>query len=317
MQLRATVAVMNSISVVIPVYKSTKALTRLVERVITSLEPIYDFEIILVDDGSPESTWQFILDIIRREPKVRGIRLGRNYGQHSALLAGIRSARYTITATIDDDLQNPPESIPSLVKYLLDEELDVVYGTPETVKQSWGRRFSSRAIRSLLGKSLGVEMANEMSSFRVFRTGIREAFAGDLGSNISIDALLSWGSSKFGNVKVSHDKRESGSSNYNLRKLLRFSIDTVTGYSTKPLQLASFLGLLTSVFGFGVFIYAVTIPFFRGESVSGFPFLASTIAIFSGVQLLTLGVVGEYLSRMHFRVMNKPSFFISEESNER
>jgi undecaprenyl-phosphate 4-deoxy-4-formamido-L-arabinose transferase len=306
---------MNSISVVIPVYRSTKSLFTLVQRVITALEPIYDFEIILVDDGSPESTWQVILDITRRVPNVRGIRLGRNFGQHSALLAGIRSAKYSLTVTIDDDAQNPPEAISSMVEHLLNEELDVVYGTPETIKQPWLRRISSSAIRSLLGKSMGVEMAKEMSSFRVFRTETREAFQGSLGSNISIDALLSWGSSKFGSMKVPHDHRESGSSTYNLQKLLRFSIDTITGYSTKPLQFASVLGLVTAGFGFGVFIYAVTIPFLSGESVSGFPFLASSIAIFSGVQLLTLGVIGEYLSRMHFRVMNKPSYHISEDTS--
>jgi undecaprenyl-phosphate 4-deoxy-4-formamido-L-arabinose transferase len=111
---------------------------------------------------------------------------------------------------------------------------------------------------------------------------------------------------------VPHEHRIEGESNYNFRKLLRFSIDTATGYSAVPLQAASVLGFATSAFGFLVLVIVVARPLFTGNSVPGFPFLAATIAIFSGVQLLTLGVMGEYLARMHFRIMRKPSYFVQE-----
>jgi len=303
---------LQAISVVVPVFKSAGSLTNLVRRLATVLQPVGEFEIILVDDGSLGDTWKVVQDLSRTWESVHGLRLGRNYGQHSALVAGVRAARLPITVTIDDDLQNPPEEIPRLVSHLLHSNLDVVYGVPEETKQSLSRRIAGRGVRRVLSSGLGADAASEMSSFRVFRTASREAFNADLGVNVSLDALLTWGNSRFGSIKVQHNAREHGRSNYSLGKLLRFSVDTITGYSAVPLQIASVLGFLTSVFGFGVLIYVVVVPIINGQSVQGFPFLASTIAIFAGVQLLTLGVLGEYLARMHFRIMRKPTYFIAE-----
>jgi undecaprenyl-phosphate 4-deoxy-4-formamido-L-arabinose transferase len=127
-----------------------------------------------------------------------------------------------------------------------------------------------------------------------------------------LDALLTWGGGRFGSLKVQHDPRKSGSSNYSFGKLLRFAIDTTTGYSTIPLQVATVLGLATAAFGFALLAFVVTRVLVTGESVPGFPFLASVISIFSGIQLLTLGIIGEYLARMHFRIMRKPTYFIAE-----
>lgn len=302
----------QGISVIVPVYRSTDSLRILVERVTSVLQPFGNFEVILVDDGSPKDTWNVVEELALNSSKVTGLRLGRNYGQHSALVAGVRAAKFPITVTIDDDLQNPPEEIPRLVEYLHNNNLEVVYGVPRVAKQSLSRRMAGRGIRRVLSAGLGAGAATEMSSFRAFHTASREAFNSDLGDNVSLDALLTWGNSRFGSALVQHDSREHGRSNYSFRKLLRFSIDTITGYSTVPLQVASVLGLLTSFFGFGVLIYVVAVPILSGQSVQGFPFLASTIAIFAGVQLLTLGILGEYLARMHFRVMRKPTYFVAE-----
>ena len=282
------------------------------ERIDWTLAALGDYEVILVDDGSADDTWGTITDLSIRWPRVTGVRLGRNYGQHNALVAGIREASMPVTVTIDDDLQNPPEEIPQLVDALLRENLDVVYGVPEQVEQPFPRRFAGRIIRQSLRRGLSVESAPDVSSFRAFRTNNRDAFPRDLGSNVSLDALLTWGGSRYGSVTVRHDPRAVGTSNYTLGKLLRFAIDTTTGYSTAPLQAASILGLVTAFFGLMILVFVVGRRFITGESVPGFPFLAASIAIFSGVQLLTLGVIGEYLARMHFRVMGKPTYVIRE-----
>lgn len=301
----------DGISVVVPVYRATTTLPVLVARVEQTLEG-RDFEIILVDDGSPSTTWSVIDDLASSDPRVRGIRLSRNYGQHSALLAGVRAARYSMTVTIDDDLQNPPEEIPGLLETMIADDLDVVYGVPENVSQSFLRKLAGRVTRMALSSGLGVSSAPDLSSYRVFRTSIRDAFASDVGTNVSLDALLTWGSTRFGSRKVRHDARNEGQSNYSLGKLVRFAIDTTTGYSVVPLQLASIAGLVMALFGFLVLLYVVIRPIVSGQSVPGFPFLAATIAIFSGVQLFTLGVIGEYLARMHFRVMRKPTYVVRE-----
>ena len=305
----------SGISVVVPVYRSTSSLRELVRRLETVLTPMGAFEVILVDDGSPEQTWETVQEIARHHRATRGVRLSRNYGQHSALIAGVRQARYPIVVTLDDDLQNPPEEIPRLVHELQQGSKDVVYGVPEDIRQPLSRRLAAKLTRKALSQGLGQEAATDMSSFRAFHTRLRDAFSSDLGTNVSLDALLTWGAASFGSVVVQHDPRSHGSSTYTFRRLLRFAVDTTTGYSTVPLQFASLLGFATSFLGFLALLWVVIVPLIIGRTVEGFPFLASTIAIFSGVQLLTLGVIGEYLARMHFRIMRKPTYLIRESTS--
>ncbi len=298
------------VSVVVPVFCSDSSLRDLVTRIRKILED-RPFEIVLVDDGSPLETWFVVSELADTQECVVGIRLGRNSGQHSALLAGVRAARFPVIVTIDDDLQNPPEEIPKLLE-VLNQGFDVVYGTPDRVAQRRWRRSSSLWTRTLMSTALGADNASKMSSFRAFRTDLRDGFEGNLGPAVSLDALLAWSTSKFGSTEVRHEPRKIGRSNYTFRKLLRFALDTATGYSTVPLQIALSLGLLTALFGFGVLIYVLARFIVMGGSIPGFPFLASIIAIFSGVQLVTLGIIGEYLARMHFRVMLKPTYVIAE-----
>lgn len=303
------------ISVVVPVYQSVESLSSLATRVADTLRQDSNFEIILVDDGSKVETWKQIAAIESEYKFVRGLRLGRNYGQHAALVAGIRNARYDVTVTIDDDLQNPPEEIPRLIA-ALSPEVDVVYGVSTQIAQGLWRRLAAHSIRRVLKRSSGAESAPHMSSFRVIRTNLRNAFSGDLGPGVSLDALLTWGTSKFESVEVQHEERQEGKSNYTLRKLIRFAIDTSTGYSVFPLQIASILGLIAAVVSLAVFVFVVGRLLITGESVPGFPFLASIIAFFAGMQLFALGIIGEYLARMHYRVMGKPTYFIADNGEE-
>ena len=301
------------VSVVVPVYRSSHTLPVLVSR-ISEQFPHDAFEIILVDDGSNDETWSVIEGIVSESSQIRGLRLGRNSGQHSALLAGVRAATQSIIVTIDDDLQNPPDQIPVLLSTLADERVDVVYGIPREVSQSGWRRLSSGLIRKSMRSVLGVDEVMNMSSFRAFRTDLRNAFSVRIGPGVSLDALLAWSTNRFGVVEVKHDQRSVGESNYSFGKLVRFALDTVTGYTTVPLRLVSGLGFLTALLGLVLMLVFVMWPFIQGISVQGFPFLASTIILFSGIQLITLGVIGEYLARMHFRIMSKPEYVVAEET---
>lgn len=300
-----------AISVVVPVYNSTWTLRQIVQRTSQALRGT-EHEIIFVDDGSKVETWDVISSLSVEYSNVVGIRLGRNFGQHAALIAGIRQARFPITVTMDDDLQNPPEEIPVLVQALQQHTFDVIYGVPQIVSHSFWRKIAGNMIRRVINSTLKVNEAIEFSSFRAFRTDLRHAFTGQLGPGVSVDALLTWGTVSFGSVKVEHAPRVEGRSNYTVRSLWSFAIDTVTGYSTLPLRIMATLGFLTSLFGLLLMIFFVLVPFLQGVSIQGFPFLASTIILFSGIQLITLGVIGEYLARMHFRIMNKPEYVISE-----
>lgn len=297
------------VSIVVPVYRSTTSLISLVNRLEEALVG-REFEIILVDDGSPAATWAIAADLAITHASVRAIRLGRNFGQHNALIAGIRSARHAVIVTMDDDLQNPPEEVPRLLA-ALSPSVDVVYGVSSDVAQTAWRRFGSSLARRIISR-LGAVNVTQMSSFRVIRRDLRESFPEDLGPSVSLDAMLSWVTERFATIEVEHADRHDGKSNYSASRLVRFALDVTTGYSAVPLQIALTLGLATAAFGVAVLAYVLIRFAVSGTSVAGFPFLASIIAIFSGVQLLTLGVIGEYLARMHFRIMRKPTYVVAE-----
>lgn len=303
------VATSGGLSVVVAVYNSESSLTDLHRRLAAVLPGIAtSSEIILVNDGSRDQSWEVIGELAAKSDAVRGINLMRNYGQHNALLCGIREARFDVIVTMDDDLQHPPEEIPRLLARL-EQGFDVVYGAPETEQNGFLRGLASGMTRFALRAAIGSEVAKSVSAFRVFRTQLRRAFAGYQTPFVSIDVLLTWATSRFTAVTVPYQPRHSGKSNYTFTKLLRHAFDMMTGFSTAPLQLASLIGFACTLFGLGILVYVLGRYFYQG-SVPGFPFLASIIAIFSGAQLFALGVMGEYLARMHFRTMHRPVYTI-------
>jgi glycosyltransferase involved in cell wall biosynthesis len=302
-----------SISVVVPVYNSAGALPVLVSR----LEPVlrglaHQFELVCVNDGSRDASWNVIVDLERGHSWIHGIDLMRNSGQHNALLCGIRAARYDITVTLDDDLQNPPEEIPILLAALA-EGVDVVYGAPHQEVHGLWRNLASQVTKVVLQGVLGADTARMVGPFRAFRTNVRRAFDAYQGAFVNIDVLLTWGTTRFAAVRVRHDVRTIGQSNYTLRKLLTHTLNMLTGFSTLPLQLASLLGFTLTLVG-GLLLALVIIRYLlNGGAVPGFAFLASIIIIFSGTQLFTLGVIGEYLARMHFRLLDRPAYVVREQ----
>jgi glycosyltransferase involved in cell wall biosynthesis len=298
------------ISVVVPVYNSSAVLPLLVKE----LEPVLQecsnaFELILINDASPDRSWQTITELARERAWVHGINLMRNVGQHNALLCGIRAAKYEIVATIDDDLQNPPNEIPRLLGKL-EEGFDVVYGIPEHQQHSLLRNFASKITKMVLQNAMGAEIAQNISAFRIFRTQVRDSFQHYRGPFVSVDVLLTWGTNRFGALTVRHESRRAGISGYTLRALVAHALNMMTGFSVLPLQIASLIGFTFTIFGLLTLAFVIVRYLFYGSPVPGFPFLASIIAIFSGAQLFALGIIGEYLARMHFRMMERPAYTI-------
>ena len=262
-----------------------------------------------IEDNGRDNSWEIICALSRKDSRVRGARLSRNFGQHNALLCGIRLAKHEIVVTMDDDLQNPPEEIPHLLEKL-DEGYDVVYGTPLIQQHGLWRDMASRITKIALQSTMGAETARMVSAFRAFRTGIRSAFNNYRSSFVSIDVLLTWGTNRFSAIPVKHEDRRIGASNYTFRKLITHALNMMTGFSVLPLQLSSLIGFFFTLFGIGVLAYVIIRYLLSGTPVQGFPFLASIIAIFSGAQLFSLGIIGEYLARMHFRTIDRPAYNI-------
>jgi len=311
-----SISLPSGFSVVVPVYNAQETLRPLAQRLRTVLkEQNQPFEIIWVNDGSKDESWDIISDFCATGVWNRGINLARNYGQHNALLCGIRCASYDRLITLDDDLQNPPEEIPKLISRF-SGGCDLVYGIPAKNSHPFWRQWTASTIKLALSLTLSFKTANIVSPFRLFKTQLRSEFSKHRNPFINIDILLSWGAIKIDAVTVDHSERSSGVSGYDFKKLLQHTLNMIIGYSTMPLKIASMLGFVFMLVGLLLILYIVWVYFTRGVAVPGFTFLASIISIFAGVQLFTLGVMGEYLSRIYFSVIDKPVYTIDAMLNE-
>lgn len=300
----------GGISVVVPVFNAEATLVTLFGRLSDVLHATgAPFEVIFVDDGSRDRSWTVVESLSREHNNVSGIRMMRNYGQHNALLCGIRAARYASLVTLDDDLQNPPEEIPKLLGVLA-QGMDVVYGVPERQQHGLLRYLASRITKIVLSSGMGAETAGKVSAFRAFRTELRRGFASYSSPYVSIDVLLTWAGRRFASVRVRHDGRAAGESNYTTRKLVAHAMNMMTGFSILPLQLASIIGFVFT--GFGIMILMIVLIRYLTNPVivPGFSFLASIIVIFSGAQLSALGILGEYIARIHVRTMDRPGYTV-------
>lgn len=220
-----------ALSVVVPVYNSAATLPELVSRLEAVLAASADeFEAVFVNDGSRDTSWRALVELARRHPWIRAFDLVQNVGQHNALLCGIRAARHALIVTLDDDLQNPPEELPKLLGALADE-VDLVYGAPLREVHGRWRDLASRGIKFGLRAAFGAEMARVVGPFRVFRTDLRRSFETFQGSFVNIDVLLAWATRRVAAVRVRHDPRRVGESNYSVWTLAAHSFNMLIGFS--------------------------------------------------------------------------------------
>lgn len=305
---------MPTVSVVIPVYRAAPTLPELYNQLRTAMERITStFEIIFVEDAGGDESWSIITELTAADPRVRGIRMSRNYGQHNALLCGIRAARYEVTVTMDDDLQHPVSEIAPLLA-ALGPDVDVAYGAPLDEQHGLLRDIASRLTKIALASAMGADTARNVSAFRAFRTRLREGFSEYRSPTVSIDVLLTWSTTRFAVVRVRHAPRAAGVSGYTFRSLVRHALNLMTGFSTLPLQISSWIGFALVLFGIGILALVFGNFLLNGSTMPGFAFLASIITIFSGAQLFALGIIGEYLARIHFRTMDRPAYLVSATS---
>lgn len=302
------------LSVVIPCYRSGPTLPPLVERLVDVLPTISTaHEVILVVDGPIDDTYAVARRLEREHPGVvKAVLMRRNYGQHNALIAGLSRASYDVTVTMDDDLQHRPEEIHKLLAPLEDPLVDLVYGVADEEEHGLLRSFASRTVKAALATA-GVPNAKDVSAFRAFRTDLREGFSHVADPFASLDVFLSWTTTSIQSVPVRMEQRQEGESGYSFSSLVRHAMNMVTGYSTFPLKMVTRIGIGAALFGFALALY-VLVQHFRGEiRVAGFTTLASLLSILSGLIMLSIGVLGEYLGRLHFRSMARPTYIVRTE----
>jgi glycosyltransferase involved in cell wall biosynthesis len=299
-------------SLVIPVYNSAATLEELYNRIIRVFSGISkEYEIIFVDDCSKDGSWEKLEMLRFKDAKrVKAIQLMRNYGQHNAIMCGLHIAQGEYIITLDDDLQNPPEEITKLINEI-SKGYDLVYGNYLVKKHNSFRNIGSSLIQ-MMYRSI-FKTGGNLTSFRIARKQLIKYVLDYNKSYVFIDGLLAWNTKNIGFVSVVHDAREKGRSGYGILKLISLSFDMLTNFTIFPLQVISLLGILFASLGFLMAIFYFVKKVLYDIPVTGFTSLIIAITIFSGVQLLTLGLIGEYIGRIHIKINEKPQYNIRKE----
>lgn len=299
------------ISVVIPVYNEEESLEKLYERLIAALDNIgKSFEVILVNDGSKDLSSEILQRLhLRRPQQIRVIEFNRNYGQHMAIMAGLEHTRGDVVITMDADLQNYPEDIPRLLAKV-DEGHDVVGGYRENRQDKAWRLFFSRLHNWLRMKFTKIQMRDEGCMLRAYSREVVKHMIACEESSTFIPALAVSFASNPTDVGVRHAAREQGQSNYNFYKLIRYNFDFFANFSRAPLEFFTITGFIVAFLSLLLFIYLMVQRFLHGPDVEGVFTLFAIMYFLVGVLLMGLGIVGEYIGRIHEEVRKRPRFII-------
>ncbi len=297
-----------NVSVVVPVYGSERTLRSLWQRLSNVLNSHgLSFEVVFVDDGSRDGSWTLLKNLQTEHPdSIVAIQLMRNFGQHNALMAGFHHVRGQVIITIDDDLQHPPEEIPALLATLRENDLDLVYGTYDRKKHALWRNFGSTLAASFFRSVFRVSVTP--TAFRAVRRELVECILSYNRNFTIIDGLLAWSTQRIGATRVSHHPRAEGRSGYSISKLLMQSVNVLTNFSLAPLQFVSITGIATSFAGLSLAAYYLFLYFSSSVGVPGYASLIVTLLVSSGLQLLSLGMIGEYVGRVLLNINQKPQF---------
>lgn len=305
-------------SVVIPVYGSAKILPALAARLEQVLRPLagaQGFEVILVHDHGPDDAWDVITTLAAKFPWLRGIDLGRNAGQHNAIMAGLGRARGSRIITMDDDLQHDPADIPRILA-CLDAGHDLCYAQFESRQHALWKRlgswFNDAVARRLLKKPRGLYL----SPFRGLRGKLLESVLRYQGPFVYLDGLLLQSTDSIGTIDATHHARSDGRSGYSLRKSISLWLQMATSFSVTPLRLVSLAGIVASLLGFLMALLVLVRKLTSPDMALGWPSLIITVLLLGGMQLLALGVIGEYIGRVLLTINRRPQYVVRQTVND-
>lgn len=307
---------MEKISIIIPCYNSSKTLLDVVQEVGTTMESHrdYHYEIVLVNDFSTDVTWNIISDLSKRNPRVKGLDLGRNFGQHAAILAGMNEANGDIVVCLDDDGQTPANEMFKLIQ-ALDEKTDVVYARYMHKQHSFIRNIGSK-VNDVMARHL-IKKPKDLyiSSYFVAKKYVIDNMLNYKNPYPYVIGLVLQATSNIKNVDVNHRERTVGTSGYSIKKLFSLWINGFTSFSVKPLRIATALGFTFAVFGIFYVIYTVLKKLYYPMVPVGWSSLIAAILMTNGVVLIVLGLVGEYIGRIFISINNIPQYVIRERVN--
>ncbi|WP_242347660.1 glycosyltransferase [Mucispirillum schaedleri] len=306
------------ISALIPAYNEEECLYELYKRVTAVLSKLenYDYEILIINDGSKDKTLEILQELHDKDNHIQYVNLARNYGKEIAMAAGFDYVKGDVVVILDADLQDPPELIPDMISYY-EAGYDDIYGRRKSRKgETWLKKTTAKLFYKLLQKSTRVDILKDTGDFRLLSRRAVEAlkkYKEQRRYTKGFFALIGFKKKEF---LYDRDSRVAGQSKWNYFNLFNLAIEGITSFSNFPLRLSSFLGIIVAAFGFIYIVFLVLKTLIFGEPVRGYPTLLSVIIFLGGIQLLSLGVIGEYLGRIFDEVKNRPLYFVEKYSGD-
>ena len=302
-------------SIIVPLYRCSHFIEELAERLITTLEKIdTNFEIIFVNDESPENDWEIVEIVSKKDKRIKGINLSRNFGQHYAITAGLAHASGEWIIVMDGDLQDQPEEIINLYNKTK-EDYKIVFAQRKERKDSFLKKLSSKLFYYFFSYLTGTKQDSSIANFGIYHQKVINAILDMRDSIRYFPTMSQWVGFKKTKIFVKHSKRKEGKSSYNLRSLFALAFNNIIAFSTKPLKLFVKFGFFIVLISVLFAIYYV-VEYFRGNiNVIGYTSLIISIWFLSGIIILILGVVGIYVGKTFERVKNRPNFIVQEKIN--
>jgi len=308
---------MKKISILIPCYNEQEVLEHLYQRIgkLANDTKTYEFEFMFVNDGSRDKTLEIIQHYAKTDDRIAYVNLSRNFGKEIAMIAGLDHVTGDATVIIDADLQDPPELIPKMIKYW-EQGFDDVYAKRDSREgETWFKKTTSKIYYRLLQKATHIQIQRDTGDFRLLDRRCVEALKQIRESQRYTKGMFSWIGFNKKEITYDRDPRAAGDTTWNYKKLIDFAIDGITSFTTAPLRVSSVLGFIVSVIAFVYIVVVVLKTVLYGNSAAGYPSLMAVVLFLGGVQLLSLGVIGEYIGRIFNETKNRPLYFVEEFHN--
>jgi len=305
---------MKLISLLIPAYNEEQVLDKLMARLRALASDVkdYEFEFLFVNDGSRDKTLEIIRDFAENDPRISYINLSRNFGKEIGMIAGLDHVKGDATVIIDADLQDPPELIPKMIK-LWEEGYDDVYAKRSSREgETWLKKQTSSMYYKVLQRSTHIPIQQDTGDFRLLDRRVVEALKQFRESQRNTKAMFSWVGFHKKEIMYDRDPRAAGETKWNYLKLVELAIDGITSFTTAPLRISTYAGIIVSLFAFVYLIFLVVRTLFFGTDLAGYPSLMAAILFLGGVQLISLGIIGEYIGRIFNETKNRPLYLIEE-----
>ena len=308
---------MKLISILIPAYNEEPVLDKLFARLANLANDTkdYDFEFLFINDGSKDKTLEIIKGYAETDPRVSYINFSRNFGKEIGMIAGLDHVQGDATVIIDADLQDPPELIPEMIK-LWEEGYDDVYAKRRSRDgESWLKKFTSKAYYKTLQKVTHVPIQEDTGDFRLLDRRVVDAITQFRDSQRNAKAIFSWVGFHKKEILYDRDPRAAGETKWNYIKLVNLALDGITSFTTAPLRISTYVGALVSFATFVYLVFLVVRTIFFGTDLAGYPSIMAVILFLGGVQLLSLGIIGEYIGRIFNETKQRPLYLIEEYHN--